>query len=125
MIKILCVEDHLGTARLIQLILKKENPEFEITQVSYLSDALKIIDEQEVNVILLDLNLPDSQGIDTIKKVLNKAPNIPVVIMTGLGDEEITQEAIKFGAKDFLVKGDFEAKYLSNKLMELYKIKNN
>jgi len=119
MLKILCVEDHLGTARLIEIILKKQISDFEFTQVSYLKDALQVLDEEEVDVILLDLNLPDSHGINTIKKVSEASPNLPIVIMTGLGDEEMTKEASKFGAKDFLVKGDFEAKYLSNKILEI------
>jgi DNA-binding NtrC family response regulator len=113
MVNILCVEDHYGMARLIQLILERDEHAFNVYHVTYFSDALDTLTNEKIDLVLLDLNLPDSQGIDSLTRIKSKYPDMPVVVMTGLGDHEINKEVIEHGATHFLIKGDFDAKYLS------------
>jgi DNA-binding NarL/FixJ family response regulator len=65
-----------------------------------------------VDVVLLDLGLPDGQGFDAFKKVQAQAPAVPVVVLTGFDDETLAVEAIRHGAQDYLVKGDVDSKVL-------------
>jgi DNA-binding NtrC family response regulator len=117
MINVLCVEDHFGMARLIQLILEREGQGFNVTHVTYLAEALEIASNDAIDVILLDLNLPDSLGIDSLSKLHALVPKIPIIVMTGLGDQEINDRVVQEGACDFLIKGDFDAKFLSQKIL--------
>ena len=122
MINVLYIEDHAGTARLIQLILKRESQEFNFYHVDYLKDALEVLATKAVDIILLDLNLPDSQGIETIQAIHSSASDLPIILMTGLGDVEINKEAVKYGVCDIYIKSDFEPKNLSKRISELVKM---
>ena len=77
-----------------------------------LEKALKIISEVELDIILLDLGLPDSSGLNGLQQICAKDPDIPVVILTGLDDSELSYGAIHQGAQDFLVKGEYNHKLL-------------
>jgi PAS domain S-box-containing protein len=110
LIKILLVEDNPGDVRLVRELLSLGSGNgvglvFELTQVERLGQALSIVAEADYALILLDLSLPDSQGLETIQRTLEAAPNLPVVVMSGLGDEAVAIEAVKAGAQDYLVKG--------------------
>lgn len=117
MINVLCVEDHYGMARLIQLILERGDQEFRVTHVTYLAEALDIASNGKIDVILLDLNLPDSLGIDSLNRLHTLVPEIPIIVMSGLGDQEINEKVIQHGARDFLIKGEFDARFLSEKIL--------
>lgn len=104
--KILLVEDNRGDARLIQEMLEEVDAgEFDLVRAETLAEALKCFDETTVDVILLDLTLPDSHGLDTFLKINNRAPAIPVVVLSGFGDESFAVEAVRRGAQDYLTKG--------------------
>ena len=104
--KILLVEDNRGDARLIQEMLEEVDAgEFDLVCAETLAEALKCFDETTVDVILLDLTLPDSHGLDTFLKINNRAPAIPVVVLSGFGDESFAVEAVRRGAQDYLTKG--------------------
>jgi signal transduction histidine kinase len=77
----------------------------EVSCVNRLSDGLASLKEKSPGVILLDLNLPDSQGAETFRKVLEKAPDVPVVILSGQDDEDLAIKALHQGVQDYLVKG--------------------
>ena len=79
-----------------------------------LNEALSVLKEQTFDVILLDLGLPDSDGINTFLRIYNKNPLIPIIILTGLNDETIWSYAVKKGAQDFLVKGQIEGRLLQS-----------
>ncbi len=112
-IKILLVEDNLGDARLIQEIFKEEKkPKFEITQIDRISEAMKCLEETNFDVILLDLSLPDSNGIDTFRKVKAQKSDLPIVLLTGLDDEALAIKCVQEGAQDYLVKGQINNKAL-------------
>ena len=77
-----------------------------------LSRGLEHLKDGGVDVVLLDLGLPDGQGFDAFKKVQAHAPAVPVVVLTGFDDETLAVEAIRHGAQDYLVKGDVDSKVL-------------
>ena len=112
-IKILLIEDNLGDAHLIEGQLEEfANFSYELNNVGTLHDAISILKKQLFNVILLDLGLPDSDGINTFLSIRNQNSLIPIIILTGLNDETIGIYAIKEGAHDFLVKRQTEGRLL-------------
>ena len=81
---------------------------FELAHVNRLSAGLEYIREQHVDVVLSDLGLPDSQGLETVTTLLEKARSTPIVVLTGLSDETVGMEAVRLGAQDYLIKGEVE-----------------
>lgn len=109
-LKILLVEDNPDDATLLQDILfMKEKYSWNIKRVDRLSAAFDALEEKEVDVIVLDLFLPDSIGLETLEALRQKIKTIPVVVMTGLKDEQTGIEAVRKGAQDYLVKGQITA----------------
>jgi CheY-like chemotaxis protein len=114
-IKILLIEDNPGDAYLIEEHLEEfANFSYMIRIVETLDEALRVLKKKPVDVILLDLELPDSNGINTYHSIHNKNPLIPIIILTGLHDEKIRSHAFKKGAYDFLVKGQTEGRLLED-----------
>ena len=112
-IKILLIEDNPGDAYLIEEHFEEfASFSYELIIVETLGEALCALKKKPFDVILLDLELPDSYGIHTFLSVHNKNPLIPIIILTGLNDEKIGTYAIKKGAHDFLVKGQTEGRLL-------------
>jgi two-component system cell cycle response regulator len=103
----LLVEDSHEYARLIQLLLA-EDGRFQVETASRLSEALERLAAGGLDVVLLDLSLPDAGGIDTFSKAHEAFPHVPIVVLTGLDDEALAMEAVKRGAQDYLVKGHVE-----------------
>lgn len=95
---VLMVEDNDADRRLVELLLASS---FDLLYASSLTQAYEILTTQTPAVILLDLNLPDSRGMDTISELVKRYPKIPIVVWSGAGD--IT-EAIHRGAEDFILK---------------------
>jgi signal transduction histidine kinase len=102
---VLLIEDNPGDADLVRLRLVESKPTVDVSCVQRLSDGLASLSEKPPAVILLDLNLPDSQGAETFRKVLQKAPDVPVVILSGQDDEALAMKALHQGVQDYLVKG--------------------
>lgn len=103
---LLLVEDdksYLGF--LIQLFSKSKETNFILKNASSLNSAVDELVSDSIDVILLDLNLPDSNGINTLSAIRNCAPDIPVVILTGDDDKSQAMEALRLGAQDYLLKG--------------------
>ncbi len=104
-LQILLVEDNPGDAFLIQTKLSHDTQiKFELTQAEYLHQAIDLLTKEYFDVILLDLLLPDSQDIETFISIQEKAPNLPIVVLTGMRDEEIAIQAVRQGAQDYLDK---------------------
>lgn len=115
--KILLVEDNPGDARLIQETLSEiKKIKFELEYVTRLSSGINILKNQDIALIILDLNLPDSQGVDTLKTIFKHADDIPIVILSGLSAEEIAVETLKIGAQDYLLKGQIDAHLLGRSI---------
>ena len=105
-IQILMVEDSETDALLLEDALNQDGPNsFVFTRSERLKFGLEALHKQKFDLILLDLGLPDSQGLETFGKVHNEFPDIPVVVLSGLMDEKLALEAVQAGAQDYLVKG--------------------
>jgi DNA-binding response OmpR family regulator len=112
-IKVLMIEDNRGDYQLIlKLLEKSENAQFELVHSPKLKSGVELLENNSFDVILLDLGLPDSNGLDSFNVILKKHPEIPTIILTGLANEETGIQAIKYGAQDYLVKGEFNGKLL-------------
>ena len=104
-IAVLLVEDNAGDARLIEEALRSvEGPPFSVEWVQRLSEGIERLDQHRVDVVLLDLSLPDSQGLDTIITMHTHAPRVPILVLTGQEDEALAVEAVQEGAQDYLGK---------------------
>jgi PAS domain S-box-containing protein len=113
-ITILLVEDNPGDACLVRELLRgHDSLRAEIIHVQRLREAVEELSRSTVDVILLDLSLPDSQGLQTVSRMLEAAPEVPVVVLTGQHDDELAREAVRAGAQDYLVKGAVGAKGLA------------
>lgn len=113
---ILLIEDNPGDADLVRLRLVESKSGVDVSCVDRLSDGLASLAQKQPSVILLDLNLPDSQGAETFRKVLDKAPNVPVVILSGQDDEGLAMKALHQGVQDYLVKGSITSGALDRSL---------
>lgn len=109
---VLLVEDNAGDVHLIAALLKLPAAEFCLERVERLASGLERLDQGGVDVVLLDLGLPDSQGDATFAAVRRAAPAVPVIILTGLGDEALAIRMVREGAQDYLVKGAVEGNIL-------------
>ncbi len=103
--RVLLIEDNPGDADLVRLRLVESNPMVNVSCVNRLSDGIASLKEQPPSLILLDLNLPDSRGAETFRKILEKARDVPVVILSGQDDQAMAVKALHQGAQDYLVKG--------------------
>jgi PAS domain S-box-containing protein len=104
-IKVLIIEDNPGDARLLQEFLsQKGSPRFEVTHADQLSAGLKSLTNALVDAIVLDLGLPDSQGLETLLGLQPHAKDTPVIVLTGLDDQDLALQALKMGAQDYLLK---------------------
>ncbi|BAZ33266.1 response regulator receiver sensor signal transduction histidine kinase [Cylindrospermum sp. NIES-4074] len=104
-VQILLIEDNLAEARLLQEFLKQaKSKEFSLVHVQRLREAFNELSQHTYDVILLDLTLPDSEGLSSIPLLISQAPSTPVVVLTNTNDEELAIEAVRQGAQDYLVK---------------------
>jgi two-component system cell cycle sensor histidine kinase/response regulator CckA len=105
-IRALLVEDNPGDARLfLELVRETGVGYLKLEHVDRLDKALSRLSSEHFDVVLLDLSLPDEQGIDTLTRTHAHAPKVPIVILTGLDDEAMAVKAVRAGAQDYLVKG--------------------
>jgi PAS domain S-box-containing protein len=108
---ILLVEDNAGDARLVQELFRSI-PGVELQWVASLSSALDHLGKHAADIALLDLGLPDSQGLDTVERLTARMPALPIIVLTGLGDDKLALDALKAGAQDYMVKGLVETDML-------------
>jgi PAS domain S-box-containing protein len=105
-IKVLLVEDNPGDVLLLQEFLQDVTPSvIELKPVEQLDEALSYLAQENFDVMLLDLSLPDSQGLETFIKAHNQVKSTPIIVLTGIADENLALRAMQEGAQDYLVKG--------------------
>ncbi len=113
--RILLVEDNPGDTRLVLEALNEkclDLPGFDLDSVGTLEKAFGRIGREHIDLVLLDLSLPDAQGLSTIRRFHTFAPDIPVIVLTGTNDEETAIEALHTGAQDYIVKDEIQARSL-------------
>lgn len=109
----LLIEDNAGDAELIRAALAEAgNDRIRVDHVRTLREGLDRLDTASPDVILLDLSLPESRGLPTLRRVLDEAPSCPVIVLTGLEDGETAREALRAGAQDYLIKGEVDGLHL-------------
>ncbi len=108
------IEDNPADARLIDIYLSEayDDSLYTFTTAYNLKLGLEFAAQRDFDVILVDLTLPDSFGLDTFKKIFEKTPDTPIIVLTGVEDENVGLNAMKLGAQDFLIKGKVKAKGL-------------
>ena len=116
-LRVLIVEDNPVDALCIREALEATNStKFAISHAENLAEARERLGKEAFNVLVLDLGLPESQGIETFREVKNIAPGIPIVVMSGLDDETVAIEAVRVGAQDYLLKGKWDAEVLKRSI---------
>jgi diguanylate cyclase (GGDEF)-like protein/PAS domain S-box-containing protein len=110
---VLLIEDNPGDVRLLrEMFGDQRGNSTTLTHVRYLAEAEKHLAERAVDIILLDLGLPDAQGLEAVRRAHAAAPRVPLVVLTGLDDESMAVQALQEGAQDYLVKGQIETRGL-------------
>jgi signal transduction histidine kinase len=111
--KVLLVEDNLGDARLLREMFSEEGSlDVDLACVRFMSEAERHLTTRAVDVILLDLGLPDAQGLAAIRRARIAAPDVPLVVLTGMDDEALAAQSLQEGAQDYLIKGQIETRGL-------------
>ncbi|WP_287587140.1 ATP-binding protein [Candidatus Borrarchaeum sp.] len=121
-LRVLLIEDNPGDARLIQEELAETDPlcheitHFFLLHVDRLSQGLECLKNEKIDIVLLDLGLPDSLGLDTFTKLYAYSPQVPIIVLTGFDDENLAVKAVGEGAQDYLVKGKFDKNLLTRSI---------
>lgn len=111
--RLLLIDDDVEFAKVTRFRLTHtENPRFEVQTTSSLKSALEILPLQSFDIILLDLMLPDTQSLDGLSQIIAAGKQTPIVVMTGLDNDDLATEAIRKGAEDYIVKGETQPKML-------------
>lgn len=118
LLRVLLVEDNAGDARLLrEYLAPSETVRFEIETVARLSEAMDATRARDFEIVLLDLSLPDGHGLDTYSTLVREAPDLPIVVLTGLDDDALALRAVQAGAQDYLVKGQVSESTLARSLL--------
>lgn len=125
-IRVLLIEDNQGDAHLIQDRLRDASVSttFDVVHVSRLSKGLESLNTDIFDIILLDLNLPDSKGEKTFTQILKQAKGISIVILTGLADERLVERLLREGAQDYLIKDQVSTNTLVRSIRHAKERKN-
>jgi diguanylate cyclase len=110
---VLLIEDNPGDARLIREMLAEDEAQpFRLSHVNRLSAGIEQLAQKTTDLVLLDLSLPDSNGIETFAKVYAHSPKVPIIVLSGNDDQQLALYAVKSGAQDYLVKGKIDSALL-------------
>ena len=108
------IEDNPGDARLIEVMLEEATGKsFTVRHVERLEDGLRELGNGNVDVVLSDLSLPDSHGLDTFLRLHGRAPHVPIIVLSGLNDTTVALNAVHQGAQDYLIKGEVDGQLLA------------
>lgn len=114
--KILLIEDNPLDTKVIQETLKDASSKIKLAITDRLSTGMAILQDENFDALLLDLNLPDAMGLEALNKILNFTTDLPIIILTGLADEELGSKAIREGAQDYLFKGSVDTPLLTRSI---------
>ena len=106
-IKLLAVEDDPSLSFVLEEALAHtREAEIDATMASSLAEALRQLGRKEFQLVLLDLSLPDSDGIETLSRVREQQPEVPIIVLTGNDDPEVARRIVELGVDDYLLKGE-------------------
>jgi|CZKH01.1.fsa_nt_gi signal transduction histidine kinase len=114
--QVLLIEDNPGDADLVRLRLVESKSPVTVNCVTRLSEGIASLTRETPSVVLLDLNLPDSRGAETFRRIMEHAPNVPVVVLSGQDDEALAIKAVHQGVQDYLIKGNISSKHLERSI---------
>ena len=118
---VLIIEDNPADLFLIEFYLEESlSPRFRTFRAGTIREAKELLHSRQFDMILLDLNLPDSLGVKTISNLLEHFPDNLIIVLTGITSEKTGLESVRHGAQDFLVKGRFDSKVLHSSLRFSY-----
>jgi len=113
-IRVLLIEDNPADVRLLKECFSElANVLFLVHDAGSIASAVQLVSEKHFDVILLDLTLPDSAGLETLRRMHAQAPDIPIIVMSGMADDDLALTAMRHGAQDYLLKGQFDIDLLS------------
>jgi DNA-binding NarL/FixJ family response regulator len=116
-IKVLMIEDNLPDVLLVREMLKEVRvPRFDLCVADQLASGIERLRQDHHDIVILDLGLPDSQGLDTLRELSRQFPNVPILVMTGLADEDAAIKAVQEGAQDYVLKGTTDGKLFARSL---------
>src|SRR5260370_37613152 len=110
--RVLLVEDNPGDARLMQVLSELAKLPVEFVHCETVSAAIERLGDDKLDAGLVDLGLPDAQGVEAVRRIHGAAPDLPKVVLTAQNDETLAVESLKEGAQDYLVKGNITANLL-------------
>lgn len=124
-IKVLLIEDSNEDAIIIREMLNETSKiPFQLTYVSRLKTGFEKLFQESFDILLLDLNLPDSWGFDTFIRTYDQVPELPIVILSGFDDEDVAVKAVREGAQDYLIKGEIDGRLLARSIYYAIERKN-
>ena len=116
-IRVLLIEDNPGDARLIEMMLAEaDGDSFELRHVDRLEHGLRELGERGIDIVLSDLSVPDSHGLETFQRLHARAPHVPIIVLSGLNDTTVALSAVHQGAQDYLIKGEVDGQLLARSM---------
>ncbi len=115
-LRVLLIEDNPHDARFVRVMLSEVRPTPALVHETHLEEGVRQLQAGGFDCVLLDLSLPDGSGMQALRAVIAAAPRVPVVVLTGLSDSDVATAAMRQGAQDYLVKGEFDARLLERAL---------
>jgi diguanylate cyclase (GGDEF)-like protein/PAS domain S-box-containing protein len=116
-INVLAIEDNQDDAELLRVMLRKvHEPSFTIVQSQSLSEGLQLLQKSSFDIVLLDLGLPDSNGMDSVLEIRKHSPTIPIIVFTGIADDEVALKALHLDVQDYLTKGQLDPNLLARSI---------
>jgi len=113
-IRVLLIEDNPGDARLIEMMLAEaDSDSFEVRHVDRLEHGLRELGNGSIDIVLSDLSVPDSHGLETFQRLHARAPHVPIIVLSGLNDTTVALNAVHQGAQDYLIKGEVDGQLLA------------
>jgi len=109
---VLLIEDDPGDVLLIREMFEQQECGVRLVTFERLSEGINYLQQNHCDVVLLDMNLPDSSGLPTMTRLLDAAPATPIIVLTGISDESFGTDAVKSGAQDYLIKGEIDGRML-------------
>ena len=120
-IQILLIEDNPGDALLMKIYLQQSALKYALHVADTLKKGEVFLNQQNIDIVLLDLNLPDCYGFDAFTRFITTFPNTSVIVLSGMNDEKMSKQVLQKGAQGYLLKGEFEIEELSKTIEQAYK----